>query len=581
MELHEFLNLYPQRAPRIMWLLGAGTSASAGVPTAWTLTWEFKRTIYCNTLRIPPVRFPDLNDPGFQRLVQAYFNSQSGSPIANSDNEYSYYFESYLPNEDDRRRFLDRKLQDIRPTYGHFCLAALIALGQVQLVWTTNFDKLLERAYSHPALAAIATHELNLTGLDCPAKATGLLTDETWPVLVKLHGDYRYGKLKNTKTELQEQDSTLQRSLTDFASRRGLAVIGYSGRDHSIIDPMTSILETAAHPFPHGLFWFEIPGVQLRPQVATLLTKAKAKGCQAEYVEIPGFDELMADLFLPHHGQAPEVRDIVKAQRKGCNPVPLSYEGKLWPVLRTNALEIVKYPATCTVFNTSLGGAKEVKEAARGHHTRITAGRRRVGIVAFGTRPDLERVFDRFSPKDFNRHPIEPRKFRHEDSVELGLFYDAVCQALANQCSLQRAAFGKGRTLFFPSTHSLTQAERLVLRQLGTEPVKKEGNPSVIIHEAITIGLEYRDLRLWMLLTPRIVVTTDGTTPYIGEDRAMIGRETLIKRYNRQSNDLLVFWINFIVARCGSPITLSFPTPPEKEAEFQVETITAYSRKVK
>lgn len=31
------------RGGLLMWLLGAGASASAGVPTAWDMIWEFKQ----------------------------------------------------------------------------------------------------------------------------------------------------------------------------------------------------------------------------------------------------------------------------------------------------------------------------------------------------------------------------------------------------------------------------------------------------------------------------------------------------------------------------------------------------------
>ena len=43
--LGEFLRLYPARAPQLMWFLGAGASAGAGIPTAWEMIWEFKRLI--------------------------------------------------------------------------------------------------------------------------------------------------------------------------------------------------------------------------------------------------------------------------------------------------------------------------------------------------------------------------------------------------------------------------------------------------------------------------------------------------------------------------------------------------------
>ena len=102
----QYLNFFPQRAPRMMWLLGAGASVSSGLPTAGTLIWDLERQIYCNANRISASRFQDLDDPSFQNEVQAYFASQPGTPELWANDEYSYYFERYLPDESDRHRFL-------------------------------------------------------------------------------------------------------------------------------------------------------------------------------------------------------------------------------------------------------------------------------------------------------------------------------------------------------------------------------------------------------------------------------------------------------------------------------------------
>jgi hypothetical protein len=76
-----------------MWFLGAGASVLAGLPTATTLTWEFKRALYCNKHKVSPTRFPNLEDPAFQSLVQSYFESEKGYPPLWFDEEYSFYFE--------------------------------------------------------------------------------------------------------------------------------------------------------------------------------------------------------------------------------------------------------------------------------------------------------------------------------------------------------------------------------------------------------------------------------------------------------------------------------------------------------
>jgi len=156
------------------------------------------------------------------------------------------------------------------------------------------------------------------------------------------------------------------------------------------------------------------------------------------------------------------------------------YGGRRWPVLRTNALEITKYPSSCTVFQADIGGAREVKEAIANHRDRVTATRRQNGIVAFGTRADLTRIFESFKPREFEPHPIESRRLHYEDSKELGMFYDAICQSLSNQTKLRRSQRHKGRLLYLPTADLLSPEEKGKLKALNITPVRtpKSKGPS-------------------------------------------------------------------------------------------------------
>lgn len=577
LDLTEFLNLFPHRGPHIMWFLGAGASVGAGLPTAGTLTWEFKRAIYCNAQRLPPSRFPDLYEPAFQRLVQSFFDSKSGLPQLGEDEEYSAYFEAYLPDERDRRRFLEARLQGCKPSYGHLCFAALMSLGRIRLAWTTNFDQLIEKACSYPMISELRARSLAVAGLDQSDKASDLIRDEAWPLLVKLHGDFLYRKLKNTGQELQSQDCTLRHHLSEECGRRGLAVVGYSGRDASVMSILAEALRAKA-PFPHGLFWFIRPGEEPIPLVQSLIVQARETGAQAAFVEVNTFDELMADLFLPHQDSLPNVRDLVKGARPKRQAIPISYTASaLWPVLRTNALHITAYPATCWVFESKVGKTSEVKALTWPHSAEMVALRRKVGVIAFGTRARLAEVFSEFNPKGFDRYSIEKRRL-HYDCPELGLLYHALVQGIANKTGLLRSANAKGRFLFAANPETFSAEEVKVL-----EGVKSKGvwtlRPGAILHEGFEISLDFRDGRFWMLLEPTIVVTADGRAPYKGADRSELAQEPLVTRYNKQRNDLLQLWVGFLQRHCGTPLKVAFPSDAQHEAEFTVSSVTAYSRK--
>jgi NAD-dependent SIR2 family protein deacetylase len=146
MDIPEFLRLYQLRAPQIIWFLGAGASAAAGVPTAYHLIWEFKRAIYCAEQRISVRTCADISDPTLQARIQNYFDSKGTYPAENSPEEYAFYFEVAYPDEADRRRALDIHVSAARPSFGHYALAGLMKSGKVRVVWTTNFDRAIEDA---------------------------------------------------------------------------------------------------------------------------------------------------------------------------------------------------------------------------------------------------------------------------------------------------------------------------------------------------------------------------------------------------------------------------------------------------
>jgi hypothetical protein len=73
-----------------------------------------------------------------------------------------------------------------------------------KLVWTTNFDTLIADAC---AKVYDGTGALTTVALDAPALASEALSGQRWPVEVKLHGDFRSRRLKNTG------DGTEQRAL--------------------------------------------------------------------------------------------------------------------------------------------------------------------------------------------------------------------------------------------------------------------------------------------------------------------------------------------------------------------------------
>jgi hypothetical protein len=217
------------------------------------MIWDFKQRLYRSQKKLPPSAITDIGDPIVQRKLQSYFDALGNFPPFGAENEYSAYFEATYPSPKDRRAYLDELIARGKPSFGHLALALLMAENLCHVVWTTNFDRTIEDA---AAQILGGTGRLIIADLAEPDKLRRALEEHRWPVYGKLHGDYHSEQLKNTNAELRAQDAEMRRWLVETCRRQGLAVIGYSGRDTSIMAALAEALDEG-RGFPSGLFWFK------------------------------------------------------------------------------------------------------------------------------------------------------------------------------------------------------------------------------------------------------------------------------------------------------------------------------------
>lgn len=290
--LEQFLVAFGVRAPQMMWFLGAGASVAGGIPTAYNLTWKFKQTLFCASQRISRRSIEDLSDLAVQRRLTQHFGSLAGQPQLDSPEEYAHYFEAAYPHPGDRRTVIEEFVRQGTPSYGHVALAALMKLGRCRVVWTANFDRLIEDA----AVKMLgSTSRVVVSSLDNAQVGIDAFNAERWPLIVKVHGDFQSSRLKNTVEELREQDSRMRRLLVDSCKRLGLVVMGYSGRDESVMQALREAIDHG-RGYPFGLYWFHRPDSTLLPSVTQLVQAASEAGVQAHIVEAFTFDEVLGDV---------------------------------------------------------------------------------------------------------------------------------------------------------------------------------------------------------------------------------------------------------------------------------------------
>lgn len=68
----DFARRFAMRGDKLMWLLGAGASASAGIPTAGDMIWDFKQQLYITQRRVAPETVRDLTNPAVRAQLQSF-----------------------------------------------------------------------------------------------------------------------------------------------------------------------------------------------------------------------------------------------------------------------------------------------------------------------------------------------------------------------------------------------------------------------------------------------------------------------------------------------------------------------------
>ncbi len=297
-------------------LLGAGASISSGMPSAERCIWEWKQEIFAT--KNPRLRetVGELSLPGTRRRIQAWLDQRPEYPPDGDPSEYPFYAAECYPTGDDRRAFFQRYVSQIKPHLGYSLLPLLVRAGLVRTVWTTNFDGLVSRA------CAVANVTCIEVGLDSPHRATRPQSNGEVR-LVSLHGDYRYDELKNTDDELRQQDCKLREEFLHELKDHDLVVIGYSGRDASIME----VLESAyGQSNPCRLFWCGF-GAEVPTHVHLLLTGMHDAGNKGFYVASEGFDDLLSRLALRQlEGELLEATKSLldSAESQSTGPAPFS-----------------------------------------------------------------------------------------------------------------------------------------------------------------------------------------------------------------------------------------------------------------
>ena len=538
MKISEFVQLFPFRSSNLAWLFGAGSSVSAGLPTAYDLIWDFKRRIYCAEQGYELRIFENLSDSGLRNQIQSYFDGKGDFPKKDSPDEYSFYFSKAFVTPSARREYIESLLSGIKLSYGHKVLGALMKLGYVPLIFTTNFDKAFENAAIEYYKSSEGWFCADLDNAEAGLK---LFQSNKFPLIVKLHGDYYSEKLKNTTEELQSQDNKLRGILSGSSLNKGLAVMGYSGRDNSIMESLEIGLNKE-NPFPHGIFWFIRAGEKPLNRVREFLDKAHEKGVETNLIEIETFDTAWGDFVKGFNSIPQEISDKLNENYYRFENRPLPRKGTKLPLLRFNALEITKFPATARIYNCEIGGIKEVKSRIKDKEGNIVAIRKRLGVVGFGSDTEFRRVFGECKGMDV--YNISDRFLKYDDSTLKSLLIEALSKALGKKLGL-RHTYRRGKHILIINPKESRSEIYKPLRDAIGDVFGNVPNSKLKWAAGIELSIQHKLNKAHLLLSPTIIVTK----PSIKEEAWLIApfvKEMMANWYNNKFNNILEAWFGIL-----------------------------------
>jgi len=285
-------------------LVGAGCSASAGIPTA----------------------------PGFVSIIkreykQAYERARNQTPPSSlAEPTYQSCMAELEPGA--RRALLAREIEKAKLNWAHVAIACLMAEGVVTRVLTTNFDPLVLRACAMLNVCP-PVYDLAASKFYDPENTSD-------PCVLYLHGQHSGYLLVHTNEEFRRHaKKTVPEALRDSSHGRIWVVVGYGGANDPVFDHLA-----ATRGFENGLYWIAFEKEDPAPHVTNRLLRTGKhafliRGYNADTFFIAVAQQL--GCFPPRFVADPFLH--LQSELDSLTPYPISHgAGETDPVLRVKAL---------------------------------------------------------------------------------------------------------------------------------------------------------------------------------------------------------------------------------------------------
>lgn len=606
----QFSTALALRPNLVAWFLGAGASAASGIPTGYAMIRDFKAQIFCRENNLSK-REIDTGDQVWIDRIDDFFRRTSLLPPDGDPTEYAAAFEAVYPQPRHRRQYIDDAISKGTPSFGHRVLGSLIAARKVDCVFTTNFDPLVEEsALSANTLLPTADQARPMVAaIDSGERAMRCLNESDWPLVAKLHGDYQSIVIKNTGSELEKQDERMRHVLVEASKRFGMVFVGYSGRDASVMEALTSVLRETA-PFPNGLYWVTSSVSRLLPAVTQFLENAHLAGVDVAVVECKTFDELAADV-IKHVDLPPALMEHVMQGRPTPRLVPVNLpdiEARQFPVLRYSALLIESLPRVArriTLAQATTSPA--VRALLKEQRCRAVVAANGRELAVFGKDEELVAALAPLGAQIAGTVELDVTR----DSWALGLLYDALVKALSRYRPLIPRFKRSGHSLVVAGPREDEDQEKARKRAQGLAQLRTAyesvltGNVPKLdfpFHEGVFLKLEQIEERWWCGFEPYTFVDIPrpeqpaqamqfepGSAEHdalgmpferrAGDPAGDWRRERWAPKYNKQWAAIIDAWATLLTStRDGTVRAFGLEEGAGIDAVFTVSRFTGWSR---
>lgn len=603
-----FATAFALRPNLVSWFLGAGASAASGIPTGYSMIRDFKAKIFCSHNDISR-REIDAGDQVWIDRMDDFFRRTSVLPTDGDPNEYAAAFEMVYPQERHRRQYIEDAVRKGTPCYGHKVLGALMAARKVDCVFTTNFDPLIEdTALAANALLPVADQARPaVAAIDSGERAMRCLKESGWPLVAKLHGDYQSIKIKNTGSELEKQDEIMRHVLVEASQRFGMVFVGYSGRDQSVLEALTSVLKEKT-PFPNGLYWVVGSASNLLPAVTEFLTIAHHAGVDVAVIECSTFDELAADLIKEIDLPSP-LLNMVTQGRPTPRLVPVelpSNAARQYPMLRLSALLIDSMPQVARrVTLVQPLTTPAARGLLREQNCKAVVAAYGRDLAVFGKDEEIVAALASVGGQLAGTVDLNPT----QDSWALGLLYDALTKALSRHRPLIPRYKRSGHSLLVAGPRKGEDQEWARKRALDLARLRAAYEANLTgrvpkldfpFHEGVFLKLEQIEDRWWCGFEPYTFVDVpreqlDQTPPTEatsvqealgvqygrrrGDPAGDWRREHWATKYNKNWANIIDAWAAMLTTtKDGTVRAFGIDQQAGVDASFSISTQTGWSR---